>query len=537
MSSIIDPELGTREYKAIQHLIFELAGISLSDHKQIMVKGRLSKRLRKLELDSYAEYLSLLSSSNAGEEITHFINSLTTNKTSFFREQHHFQYLKQKAFPQLVEQAKDGRPKKLRIWCSASSTGEEPYSIAMTVRDFFGASSEWDIRILASDIDTNVLQTASQGVYGNEYVEDIPKDMLHRYFHRAGERQHIQWEAKSDLKDLITFRRINLMELNWPIHAVFDIVFCRNVMIYFNPDSQKTLIQRFANKMQSGGHLIIGHSESLFGISDVFKPIGETVYLKCCEPSSTGPSSSLRTPHALASQSKDSGFSSTHALTSSASEPRSLLTNPPSRSHPPVPSAISHPRPVGVRMASINKLLGNIPRHPIIVGEVHASRENIWVSTLLGSCLAVCMYDEDTHIGGMNHFLIPSTTHSASHASSLGVHAMELLINQIMKLGGERRRLKAKIFGGAAVVRSSHSNIGEKNIEFAKSFLETESIPIVGSHTGGSQGMHVYFNPQTTKVFVRKLDQSTSFSVQAEQAEQSKVFAESYSKPADVTLF
>lgn len=521
MSTVCDPELGAREYKAIQSLIFDLAGISLSDNKQIMVKGRLAKRLRKLELASYADYVSFLSSSRAGDEVTNFINALTTNKTSFFREQHHFDYLKNKAFPQIVDQAKDGRPKKLRIWCSASSTGEEPYSIAMSVQDYFSRVPGWDVKILASDIDTNVLQTASDGIYGNDYIDGIPKDMLHRYFDRSGPRDDPKWQAKSELKDLLTFRRINLMEGDWPINTAFDIVFCRNVMIYFNTDTQKTLIQRFADKMQPGGHLIIGHSESLFGISDMFKPIGDTVYLK--NGNLPTPQQPTRVPVDVARQRKSSAV------------PSRIVT----RAAPPNTNRSCGVKQPTNTVASINKALGNTPRHPIIVGEVHASREPIWVSTLLGSCLAVCMYDEEAKIGGMNHFLIPTTSHNSSQASSLGVHAMELLINQIMKLGGDRRRLKTKLFGGAAVVKNSNArwNIGEKNVAFAKEFLATEGIPVVSSHTGGSQGMHVYFNTQTAKVFVRLLDKSTSMSVQEEQTNQSKSVADSYSKPADVTLF
>lgn len=149
------------------------------------------------------------------------------------------------------------------------------------------------------------------------------------------------------------------------------------------------------------------------------------------------------------------------------------------------------------------------------------------------------MYDEKAGIGGMNHFLIPTATHNSSQASSLGVHAMELLINQIMNLGGERRRLKTKLFGGAAVVRNSSArwNIGERNIEFAKQFLETEKIPVVCSHTGGTSGMHVYFNTQTNKVYVRLLDESASMTVQKEATDQSKSVTDSYNQPADVTLF
>jgi chemotaxis protein methyltransferase CheR len=537
MSVICEPKLGDREFKSFQKLIYDFAGISLADTKQVMVQGRLSRRLRELQLGSYSDYLELLQSKAGGEEATKFINALTTNKTAFFRESHHFDFLMNTVFPELRDRARDGGARKLRIWCSASSTGEEPYTLAMCVREFFGNSPDWDIRILASDIDTNVLENASQGIYRDDGVEDIPKTLLNRYFTGSKSSDEIRWQAKPILRELITFRRINLTLNNWAINTAFDVIFCRNVMIYFDSQTQQGLIERFADKMQPQGYLVIGHSESLFGISESFKPIGETVYRLTEQRQSRRATETARNPQAAEKKSPPMSSAPARRTPVPASVPLAVATAaklPVAKAAPPVgnSSALSMSR-------SLNSALGTAERHPIIVGEVFASAEPVWVTTLLGSCVAACMYDERTRIGGMNHFMLPDSNHSSTDNASLGVHAMELLINEIMKLGGDRRRLKAKLFGGGAVVRSSDAswNVGTRNIEFAENFLEMEKIPLIASHTGGDSGMHVYFNSQTTKVIVRLLDSRATLSVQSDQQRQLKALATAQTTPQAVTLF
>jgi chemotaxis protein methyltransferase CheR len=525
MAVVCEPRLGDREFKGFQKLIYELAGISLADTKQVMVQGRLARRLRLLNLESYGQYLELLLSRKDADEITNFINALTTNKTAFFREKHHFDFLMNKVFPEIRERSKNGGPRRLRIWCSASSTGEEPYTIAMCAREFFGNNGDWDIRVLASDIDTNVLETASQGIYRDDLVEDIPKDLLHRYFLRSKDGVETQWQAKPVLRDLITFRRLNLTHGNWPINTTFDVIFCRNVMIYFDVPTQKVLIERFAEKLQSHGYLIVGHSESLFGVTDAFKPIGETVYRMIDGRHGKSPAIECRA----------ADTSPMNPPVSPATEPLRKKENPPVHRAAPASSI-----PVKISTApSVHSVIGNEKRFPIIVGEVHASDEPVWVSTLLGSCVAACLYDDVAHIGGMNHFMLPNSLHNSTDGASLGIHAMELLINEIMKRGGDRRRLKAKLFGGGAVVRSSDSrwNVGDQNIEFAQNFLKAERIPLISSHTGGDRGMHVYFHTQSAKALVRLLDQQASLAVQSDQQRLSTAVVTAQIQHQDITLF
>ncbi len=271
--------LSENDFNKFRNLIYSIAGISLSDRKRELVKSRLARRLRALGLDSYSDYYHLLTDpTRADSEIQSFTNSLTTNKTEFYREAHHFDYLREKLLPQIKQHAQAGRDPKVRIWCAASSTGQEPYTLAMTLLDFFGSSTNADMRILASDIDTQVLATAMEGVYPEADTDPIPKHLLKRYFHKLNRQDEVFYQAKDELKQLITFRQLNLNHPQWPINTTFDAIFCRNVMIYFDQATQKKLVERFAELLVPRGLLVIGHSESLFSISDQFDSLGETIY-------------------------------------------------------------------------------------------------------------------------------------------------------------------------------------------------------------------------------------------------------------------
>ncbi len=537
MSGIEELKLTEHDFKAVQKLIFDLAGISLSNSKQIMVHGRLAKRVRQLNLRSYSEYIDIVLSGRDPAETTRFINALTTNKTDFFREKHHFDFLMNKAFPALRAKSLAGGPKKLRIWCSASSTGEEPYTLAITAREFFGSNSEWDIRILASDIDTEVLAKASDGIYEADRLVDVPLHMRQNYFTRESRSEDSRWIAKPVLRDLITFRRINLQQTPWQINTEFDIIFCRNVMIYFNAETQTSLIERFAEKLDSQGHLIIGHSESLFGISTRFKPLGETIYGFANPESVPARSKSLQT---VAPQS---------VVTKSAGLPVNSVSDVRVKA-PVARPAVAVPQPALTRAnAAISESAYNSPaakppiaddeKFSIIVGEVCASNQPIWISTVLGSCVATCLYDEVAGVGGMNHFMLPESRGNPRACASFGVHAMEMLINEIMRYGGDRRRLKAKFFGGGAVVRSQAKNwnIGEQNVEFTRTFLNTERISVVAEHVGGTCGMRVQFHTRSAKVLVRPIDHQAALAVEKNDQLQARRVVKQQIEGEAVTLF
>lgn len=260
-----------RDFEEIRSRLYSHAGIALSDYKKDMAYNRLVRRIRELGLGGFSDYFVYLEETPA--EFGQFINALTTNLTSFFRENHHFEYLKNTVFPDLQKTGK----RKVRIWSAGCSMGEEPYSIAITCREAVKELSQWDIKILATDIDSKVLQTASNGVYGLERIENIPKEYKPRYF-RKGKGEHIgQVKVRSELRDMITFKELNLMK-NWPMQGPLDVIFCRNVMIYFDKETQLKLLNRMAELLKPDGLLFVGHSESPFRLTNRFKLIGQTIY-------------------------------------------------------------------------------------------------------------------------------------------------------------------------------------------------------------------------------------------------------------------
>jgi chemotaxis protein methyltransferase CheR len=259
----------TADFERVRKLIYQHAGISLSPVKQDMVYSRLARRLRATGMPSFAEYLDALEK-NGGDEWERFVNSLTTNLTSFFREPHHF--------PIFAEHLrKIGSKRPIRIWCSAASTGEEPYSIAITVAETFGTNIS-HVTIMASDLDTNVLATAQKGVYPIERVEKLSPERLRKFFLRGTGAQEGYVSVRPELRKMIEFQRINLLDQSYSVKGPMDVIFCRNVMIYFDKPTQYKILSRFAPMMQSDGLMFAGHSESFLHAADLFKSQGKTVY-------------------------------------------------------------------------------------------------------------------------------------------------------------------------------------------------------------------------------------------------------------------
>jgi len=263
-------QFSSRDFEQVRKLIYDHAGISLNLSKEDMVYSRLARRLRATGLTSFGEYLARLESDDASEEWQAFVNSLTTNLTSFFREAHHF--------PMLAEHVRKQRDKHaITLWCSASSTGEEPYSMAMTMLDLFGSSMP-PVKILATDLDTNVLAKAEAGVYPLERLEKLPEDKVKRYFLKGKGAQAGFAKVRPELRNMITFRQLNLLDKTWPIRGPFDAIFCRNVMIYFDKATQRQILEKFAPMLQADGLLFAGHSESFHNAADIFKLRAKTVY-------------------------------------------------------------------------------------------------------------------------------------------------------------------------------------------------------------------------------------------------------------------
>jgi len=447
------------EFQAVRKLIYREAGIALSEAKRALVCSRLARRLRDLGLGSHGEYLDYLATCDPqGVERQLMINALTTNKTDFFREPHHFAFLREHVFPQVHRNAALGRPRRLRIWSAACSMGDEPYSIAMTILDHFGSLRGWDIRILASDVNTAVLDTAERGIYPLERLSMLDEQTLQRFFVRGERGWADHCRVRPELRRLVTFRHINFMDDPWPIRAQFDVIFCRNVIIYFDQETQRRLLPRLAEHLLPEGYLILGHSENIQWLGDHFTPLGNTIYQR-----------HRKSGHVQA----------------------------------PTPRAI---RPYG----SLNGHFSNGPRREIVAGEFFATREPTEISTVLGSCVAACLFDPLSRVGGMTHFLLPYQVLDDQVSARYGIHALELLINEIMQHGGDRRRLRAKVFGGANVLSfpNAAESVGAMNAQFIRHFLRTEQIPIDAECLGGKDAIRVHFCSHNGKAYAKRIAMS-----------------------------
>lgn len=263
------------DFRHLARLAYQHAGIALADNKRNLVYSRVSRRLRTLKLNTFSEYREYLASDE--KEIESFINSISTNHTKFFREEHHFQHFRANIVRPFAQSGGRNLGGRLRIWSAGCSSGEEPYTIAVVlkrdIRDFKGC----DVRILATDIDTDILSKAARGEYTANVFDEVPKP-YHAFFKAEGsDGAADKVVVDRDVKALIAFRRLNLME-PWPFHGKFDAIYCRNVMIYFDGPTKTRLVERFTQQLKPGGWLYIGHSESLIGSHPGLQLVGRTIY-------------------------------------------------------------------------------------------------------------------------------------------------------------------------------------------------------------------------------------------------------------------
>ena len=269
-----DAGMEPKVYQEFRNLVYEHSGISLGDHKQALVSARIGKRMRALGLDDAVDYLHVVASDKSGDELGLLLDAISTNVTHFFREARHFEVL-----ARLIREAAERDQTSFNIWCAAASTGEEPYSIAITALESSPAAMR--ISIVASDIASSVLKKANFGVYRKQDVDKIDAKLLKKYFQTgATERAKDLYRVKPALRDLVSFKQINLSTPPFPIQGPLDAVFCRNVMIYFNIELRQRLVQNLFNLLKPGGHLIVGMAESLSSVHHSHKAVEPSVYRK-----------------------------------------------------------------------------------------------------------------------------------------------------------------------------------------------------------------------------------------------------------------
>lgn len=264
------------EYKDICSLVYSNTGIILNEEKRKLAYSRFSRRLKELNLNTFHEYCEIVRSGDR-QEMAHFANAITTNLTSFFRESHHFDRLVDEVMPVLLKKSS----RKIRIWSAGCSTGEEPYSLGISILKKYPDITNWDFKILATDLDSKVLETASRGIYKAQGLNTLDDPTIAKNWFKTGMSEGVECvQILPQVRELIQFKKLNLMDQSWPMKGTFDVIFCRNVVIYFDQSTQQTLFSNFAKLQNNGDYLFIGHSETLKGFKTEYKNTGRTVYIK-----------------------------------------------------------------------------------------------------------------------------------------------------------------------------------------------------------------------------------------------------------------
>jgi chemotaxis protein methyltransferase CheR len=280
LESIVDDlVLSEAEFQQVSDLVYQHCGINLHEGKKELVRARLAKRLRILKIKSFSDYVNYAVNDPTGDEFTMLIDSVSTNLTGFFRENQHFEYLYNVFYPRLIQRKKESGQLRIRAWSAGCSSGEEAYTIAITLLDTLPGQGHWDVKVLATDISTKVLAVAKAGHYDARRVDPLTPQQKQKYLVPVRRNGNKEYEMARSIRDLIVFGHLNLMG-EWPIRPPVDFIFCRNVMIYFDKPTQQTLVNRFWHLLDEGGVLFTGHSESLTGIEHKFRYVQPTIYCK-----------------------------------------------------------------------------------------------------------------------------------------------------------------------------------------------------------------------------------------------------------------
>lgn len=279
LNDIFRAELSQEDFKKLSSFIYVQSGIKMPPVKRIMLQSRLQKRLKELKMPSFKEYCNyVFSKEGLDNEIIHMLDVVSTNKTDFFREPVHFDFLTTNILPELVNASKPNR--NIKIWSAGCSSGEEPYTIAIVLFEFLEKYPNYDFSILGTDISTQILQKALDAVYKDERVEGIPFELKRKYFLKSKDRENPSVKMNAQLRTKVRFERLNFMENTYSIYDSFDIVFCRNVLIYFDRETQEKVISKICTKINTGGYFFLGHSESIMNMALPLRQIKPTIFQK-----------------------------------------------------------------------------------------------------------------------------------------------------------------------------------------------------------------------------------------------------------------
>lgn len=443
--TIIDPMTDSTFFQFSQFIQTEL-GIKMPPTKKVMLQARLHKRLWKLGLDSFDAYYEYVFSPDGREhELPQMINVVTTNKTDFFREPNHFDFLVEHVLPKMIK--RHGLEKRFTLWCAGSSSGEEPYSLAMVLHNYSEQVHGFKFFILATDISTKVLDKAKLGIYDEESAEPIPVIFRQKYLLRSKERDKGLVRVSPEIRSFVRFRRLNLIKSDFGLRETVDIIFCRNVIIYFNRETQEHVINKLYHHLSPGGYLFTGHSETLNGHSVPLKAVAHTVYQK-------------------------------------------------EFSHFPV-----------------------ITLKP---AELFVSERPVIVRTVLGSCVAVTMYNRQHGISAICHALLPDGDKYASELDSQtgsGPYkyvntAIPIMLQRLRNYGIDPKDLEVKLFGGADMMVTDSENpnphpAGQSNIHAVLKIIKAQHLTLTVSDVGGHLGRKLLFYTHTGEVLLKRIQSST----------------------------
>jgi chemotaxis protein methyltransferase CheR len=289
--------ISEQEFVLFQKLIHGKAGIYLSPGKKALLEARLTGRIKQLGQKSFAEYFHQVVNDREGTELIQLLDRISTNETHFFREPRQFEFLEQRVFPECTEQAAAGlRPRLIRVWSAGCSTGEEPYSIAMTLLDYFPPSAGWQVEVLATDLSTRVLELARTAIWPIAKATEIPYGYLKRFMLKGSGSQAGNMKAGAEIVSVVRFERVNLNDEFYSVGGRFDVIFCRNVLIYFDAQSRRRVIERLLNHLAPSGYFFVGHAESLNGVTKRVQNIMPTIYVHAAAPQPISTAGAVRTP-------------------------------------------------------------------------------------------------------------------------------------------------------------------------------------------------------------------------------------------------